>query len=55
MGRDEKETDRRVRSAAYFVGLRDDQLEKSPFELSGGQKRGGTPPAAGPERRLCRR
>ena len=39
MGLDEKEVDRRVRSAAYFVGLRDDQLEKSPFELSGGQKR----------------
>ena len=39
MGLDEKEVDRRVRSAAYFVGLRDDQLSQSPFELSGGQKR----------------
>ena len=39
MGLDDGEIDRRVRSAAYFVGLRDDQLEKSPFELSGGQKR----------------
>ena len=39
MGLDEKEIDRRVRQAAYFVGLRDDQLDKSPFELSGGQKR----------------
>ena len=39
MGLDEKEIDRRVREAAYFVGLRDDQLDKSPFELSGGQKR----------------
>jgi len=39
MGLDPKEIDRRVREAAYFVGLRDDQLEKSPFELSGGQKR----------------
>ena len=39
MGLDEKEVDRRVRSAAYFVGLRDDQLGQSPFELSGGQKR----------------
>ena len=39
MGLDEKEIDRRVREAAYFVGLRDDQLNKSPFELSGGQKR----------------
>ena len=28
-----------MRSAAYFVGLRDDQLGQSPFELSGGQKR----------------
>jgi len=39
MGLDPKEIDRRVRAAAYFVGLRDDQLDKSPFELSGGQKR----------------
>ena len=39
MGCDEGEVDRRVREAARFVGLRDDQLEKSPFELSGGQKR----------------
>ena len=39
MGLDEKEIDRRVREAAYFVGLRDDQLRCSPFELSGGQKR----------------
>ena len=39
MGLDAKEIDRRVRAAAYFVGLRDDQLDKSPFELSGGQKR----------------
>ncbi len=36
---DEKEIDRRVREAAAFVGLTDAQLEKSPFELSGGQKR----------------
>ena len=39
MGLDEKEVDRRVRSAAYFVGLRDDQLNQSPFEPTGGQKR----------------
>ncbi len=39
MGLDEKEIDRRVHEASYFVGLRDDQLGKSPFELSGGQKR----------------
>ena len=39
MGLDRGEIDRRVHEAAYFVGLRDDQLDKSPFELSGGQKR----------------
>ena len=39
MGLDEAEVDRRVRAAARFVGLRDEQLEQSPFELSGGQKR----------------
>ena len=39
MGLDEREIDRRVRRAASFVGLTDAQLEKSPFELSGGQKR----------------
>ena len=36
---DEKEIDRRVREAAGFVGLTDELLDKSPFELSGGQKR----------------
>lgn len=30
---------RSVREAARLVGVREDQLEKSPFELSGGQKR----------------
>lgn len=39
MGLDEKEIDRRVRDAAVFAGLGEDLLEKSPFELSGGQKR----------------
>ena len=39
MGLDEKEIDRRVRDAAAFVHLPDEALEKSPFELSGGQKR----------------
>lgn len=39
MGLDEGETDRRVRQAARFVGLSDAVLDKSPFELSGGQKR----------------
>ncbi len=36
---DEVEVDRRVRQAAQFVGLKGETLEKSPFELSGGQKR----------------
>ena len=36
---DPDEVDRRVRKAARFVGLSDEVLEKSPFELSGGQKR----------------
>lgn len=39
MGLPEEEIDRRVREAAHFVGLRDEMLELSPFELSGGQKR----------------
>lgn len=39
MGLDNNAIDRRVRQAACFVGLRDDQLQLSPFELSGGQKR----------------
>ena len=34
-----EEVDRRVREAAAFVGLPEELLEKSPFELSGGQKR----------------
>ncbi|MCI8620044.1 MAG: energy-coupling factor transporter ATPase [Oscillospiraceae bacterium] len=39
MGLEEKEIDRRVREAARFVGIDDKSLEKSPFDLSGGQKR----------------
>ena len=39
MGLSEEEIDRRVREAAGFVGLTDKQLEVSPFDLSGGQKR----------------
>ena len=39
MGLDEAEIDRRVKEAAAFVGLSDALLQKSPFELSGGQKR----------------
>ncbi len=39
MGLKPEEVDRRVREAAGFVGLTDEQLEVSPFDLSGGQKR----------------
>ena len=39
MGLDTDEIDRRVREAARFVGLDDALLDRSPFELSGGQKR----------------
>lgn len=39
MGLDSEEIDRRVRSSAKFVGIRDDIMDKSPFDLSGGQKR----------------
>jgi len=38
-GKRGEELDRCVREAARLVGIRDDQLDKSPFELSGGQKR----------------
>ena len=38
-GKTGDELDHAVREAARLVGLRDEQLEKSPFELSGGQKR----------------
>ena len=39
MGLSEEEIDRRVKEAALFVGLKPEHMEKSPFELSGGQKR----------------
>lgn len=39
MGLDEKEIDRRVKETAYLVGINEDILFKSPFDLSGGQKR----------------
>ncbi len=34
-----EEIDRRVREAAGFVGITEEQLQVSPFDLSGGQKR----------------
>ena len=39
MGLNKEEIDRRVREAAGFVGLTEQQLSVSPFDLSGGQKR----------------
>lgn len=39
MGLGEKEVLERARFAANMVGLKEDTLEKSPFDLSGGQKR----------------
>ncbi len=39
MGLSADEIDRRVREAAGFVGITQQQLEVSPFDLSGGQKR----------------
>lgn len=39
MGLSADEIDRRVREAAGFVGITQQQLEASPFDLSGGQKR----------------
>ena len=39
MGLSKEEIDRRVREAAGFVGITEEQLQVSPFDLSGGQKR----------------
>ena len=39
MGLSESEIDERVREAAGFVGVPEEQFDKSPLELSGGQKR----------------
>ena len=39
MGLDRKECEERARQAAEFVGLPEELLGKSPFEISGGQKR----------------
>ncbi len=39
MGLSEEEIDKRVREAAGFVGITQRQLQVSPFDLSGGQKR----------------
>ncbi len=39
MGLSREEIDARVREAAAFVGISDEQLQVSPFDLSGGQRR----------------
>jgi energy-coupling factor transport system ATP-binding protein len=39
MGLDKQEVEKRARLAAQFAGLPEELLDKSPFELSGGQKR----------------
>lgn len=39
MGLSDDEIDKRVRRAAEFVGVTDEMLLKSPFDLSGGEKR----------------
>lgn len=39
MGISGEELDKRVRSAAMFTGLKEELLYKSPFDLSGGEKR----------------
>lgn len=39
MGLDKAEIDRRVRETAHDLGLSEELMERSPFELSGGQKR----------------
>lgn len=39
MGLSEEEIDRRVRDSASYVGLTKEMLDKSPFDLSGGEKR----------------
>lgn len=39
MGKSEEEIERLVREAAHFTGVEEDWMNRSPFELSGGQKR----------------
>ena len=39
MGLKEDEIDRRIKEVSKMVGLKDEVMQKSPFELSGGQKR----------------
>ena len=39
MGLSDEEIDKRIRETARMVGIKEELFEKSPFELSGGQKR----------------
>ena len=39
MGLSDQEAESRAREAAHFTGLKEELLGKSPFELSGGEKR----------------
>lgn len=39
MGKSHEDIDKAVRTAARFVGLKNELLDKSPFDLSGGEKR----------------
>ena len=39
MGKTQEEIDKAVRTAAKFTGISDELLDKSPFDLSGGEKR----------------
>ena len=39
MGKSGAELEKAVNDAARFTGLKDELLEKSPFDLSGGEKR----------------
>ena len=39
MGKSQEEIDKAVRTAAKFTGISDELLDKSPFDLSGGEKR----------------
>lgn len=53
MGLSKDEIDARVHRAAGFVGISEAELQKSPFDLSGGQKRRAAIAASSPWSRTC--
>ena len=53
MGLDEKEIDRRVRSAAYFVGLRDDSWTSPPLSSPAARSAGWPSPGSWPWSPRC--